>query len=62
MLHDIQAIESHAKVDPIQDHLRHEGIVDAGALKDNGSVVEKVVGAGQLLEPLKQASAQPAIK
>lgn len=44
MLDNVQAIECRTEIDAVKDHLRHEGVVDAGALEDNGSVVKEIVG------------------
>lgn len=40
VLDNVEAIERRAKVDTVQDHLCHKGVVDASALKDDSSVVE----------------------
>jgi hypothetical protein len=53
VLDHVQAQEGGAEVDAAQDHLRHVAVLDPGALKDGGAVVEEVVGAGQLLEGLQ---------
>lgn len=38
----VQADEGDAEVDAVEDHLRDEGVVDAGCFEDDGAVVEAV--------------------
>ena len=45
VLDDVEPIEGGAEVDAVEDHLRHEGIVDADGGEDRGAVVEEVISA-----------------
>lgn len=63
MLDNIKTIERRAEVDAVQNHLCHKGVVDAGALEDNRSVVEKVVRACTLLaSPVASRPVKPTSK
>ena len=48
----VETNESDAKVDTVEDHLRDEG-ADCDRLEDRSTVVEEIVGAGELLEHLQ---------
>ena len=56
MLDNIETVESCAKVDAVEDHLRDECIVDAGCLEDDCPIVKEVIGTGQLLQHLQSHS------
>ena len=61
MLDDVETIEGCAEINAVQDHLCDERVVDACPLEDDGSVVEEVIGASQLLEHLKSHTERKTI-
>lgn len=61
VLDQIQTDEGDTEVDTVEDHLCHVAVVDAHATENGGTIVEKVVGAGQLLEHLQDDAEQEAI-
>ena len=54
VLNNVQAIESGAEVDAVENHLSDKRVVDTGSFEDDGAVVEEVVGAGKLLKHLQR--------
>ena len=61
MLDDVEAVECRAEVDAVKDHLGDVAVVDARRFEDDGSIVEEVVGSGQLLEHLKKHAERDAV-
>jgi hypothetical protein len=53
MLDDIQAIESRAKVDAVENQLGHIAVVDTRGFEYNGPIIEEVIGASELLDHLE---------
>lgn len=58
---NIQSVECRAKVDAIENHLRHVRIVDARSFERDGAVVEEVIGTGKLLHGLYGHSQSDAV-
>lgn len=50
VLDNVETVERCSEVDAIQNHLSDEGIIDAGTLEDNGSVVLKSISGAFSLE------------
>jgi hypothetical protein len=53
MLDDIQAIESRAKVDAVENQLGHIAVVDTRGFEYHGPIIEEVIGASELLDHLE---------
>ena len=61
VLDDVETVECGAEVDTVENHLSNERIVDSSSLENYSSVVEEVVGTGELLEHLKTHSERDSV-
>ena len=52
VLHDVETEEGAEDVDGTEDDLGDEGVLNTNRLEDGGTVVEEVVGTGELLQTL----------
>jgi len=61
-LHDVQASKGASKVDSSKDDLSDERIRNTNRLEDRSSIVEEIVGAGQLLQALERHPQEGAVE
>ena len=61
VFNDVQTAKGRTEVHAAENHLRDKSVLDAGAVEDDGPVVEEVVGTGQLLKCLQDDPQADAI-